>query len=324
MFMWKKLGPVFNPLEHQHSTWLYEYAQTPNTLEFDDFIRVYFTTRLKPNNDGKLKSVIAFVDLDKNNLFNILSISNEPVLHLGQKGRFDEFGTYLFAPIRLDSNHIYAYYVGVTCPKSVPINASIGLCESFDNAKTFSKIGVGPVLGHSLYEPFLVSSHKIRKYGDRFYLFYIAGYKWATKDGQSEPVYKIRLATSTDGITWDRKNQNILTNKLGDLEAQACPDVFYKNGKYHMFFCYRNAFDYRRNPAFSYRIGYACSTDLINWMREDSKAGINISKESNAFDSEMVAYPHIFELKNRIYMLYLGNEVGRYGFGLAELEGDLD
>ena len=37
----------------------------------------------------------------------------------------------------------------------------------------------------------------------------------------------------------------------------------------------------------------------------------------------MIAYPHVFEADGKIYMLYLGNEVGRYGFGLAVLEGDL-
>jgi hypothetical protein len=35
----------------------------------------------------------------------------------------------------------------------------------------------------------------------------------------------------------------------------------------------------------------------------------------------MVAYPHVFALDGRTWMLYLGNQVGRYGFGLAELQG---
>jgi len=30
-----------------------------------------------------------------------------------------------------------------------------------------------------------------------------------------------------------------------------------------------------------------------------------------------------FEVDGKTYMLYLGNSVGRYGFGLAELEGEL-
>ena len=68
-------------------------------------------------------------------------------------------------------------------------------------------------------------------------------------------------------------------------------------------------------------IGYAYSTDLINWTRDDTRVGITLSKEG--WDSEMVAYPHVFELDGNIYMMYIGNEVGRYGFGLAKLIGDL-
>ena len=324
MFKWKKFGRIFNPLDYQKKTWIYEYSQTPNTLEYNDFIRIYFTTRMKPDEEGRIKSLIAYADYKKDNLYKPIRISEKPVLELGERGCFDEYGTYLFSPVRISATHIMSYYVGFTCTKSVPINSSIGLAQSFDNGLTFEKAGVGPVLGHSLYEPFLVSSHKARKYNDTFYLFYIAGYKWASQDGQNEPVYKLRMATSKDGINWNRLNKNIIEDKIGDLEAQACPDVFYKNGKYHMFFCYRAAFDYRRNPEYSYRIGYASSTDLINWKRDDSKAGIDISKEKDAFDNEMVAYPHVFELDGKIYMLYLGNQVGRYGFGLAELEGDLD
>lgn len=45
----------------------------------------------------------------------------------------------------------------------------------------------------------------------------------------------------------------------------------------------------------SHRIGYASSTDLINWIRDDSKAGIDISTEKNAFDNEMLAYPHVLK-----------------------------
>ncbi len=33
----------------------------------------------------------------------------------------------------------------------------------------------------------------------------------------------------------------------------------------------------------------------------------------------MISYPHVFELDGSTYMAYLGNQVGRYGFGLAVL-----
>ena len=108
---------------------------------------------------------------------------------------------------------------------------------------------------------------------------------------------------------------------LEEDEAQASPDVIYANGKYHMFFCYRFSTDFRGKQR-GYRVGYASSIDLVNWERDDAKAGIDVSEQG--WDSEMVCYPHVFELDGRIYMAYLGDQVGRYGFGLAVLEGRLE
>jgi len=73
-----------------------------------------------------------------------------------------------------------------------------------------------------------------------------------------------------------------------------------------------------RNNNRGYRIGYAASDDLINWIRDDTKAGISIS--DNGWDDQSIAYPHVFEVDGKVYMLYIGNQVGRYGFGLAKLE----
>jgi len=112
----------------------------------------------------------------------------------------------------------------------------------------------------------------------------------------------------------------LIERKLGPDECQASPDVIFANGKYHMFFCYRYGIDYR-NAKRGYRIGYAVSDDLTNWTRDDSKAGITVSSEG--WDSEMISYPHVFELQGNIYMMYLGNQVGRFGFGLARLDGSL-
>ena len=80
----------------------------------------------------------------------------------------------------------------------------------------------------------------------------------------------------------------------------------------------RASVDYRGKEK-GYRIGYAKSEDALNWVRCDENAGIGIS--AKGWDSEMVSYPHVFELNGCIYLLYLGNQVGREGFGLAVLEG---
>ena len=129
------------------------------------------------------------------------------------------------------------------------------------------------------------------------------------------------MASSADGILWSRVNKDLIVSRIEEDEAQASPDVFYANGKYHMFFCYRYSTHYRGKQN-GYRIGYASSANLYEWIRDDTKAGIDVSLAG--WDDEMISYPHVFELDGKTYLAYLGNEVGRYGFGLALLDGVLE
>jgi hypothetical protein len=87
-----------------------------------------------------------------------------------------------------------------------------------------------------------------------------------------------------------------------------------------MYFCYREAVDFRKNSRNGYRLGYAFSTDLEKWIRDDKQAGIDVS--TKGWDSEMQCYPHAFRCGSEIYLLYNGNEFGRCGFGLARLIKD--
>ena len=319
MFTWKKLGRIFNPLEVKDRDWLKEFAQAPSVLVFDKFIRVYFACRPLPDKNGQYVSYSAYVDLNRSNLFEILNISKTPILTLGERGTFDEFGTYPTSVIR-NGKDILAYYGGWTRCESVPFNVAIGLAISKNDGQTFTKMGSGPVLSYSINEPFVLSGPKIRRFNNKWYLFYIAGRKWIENNGKPEPVYKIRMATSDDGINWIKADKDLIESKLEENEAQASPDVFFHNNKYHMFFCYRYGL-YFRGKEKGYRIGYAVSDDLVTWHRDDTKAGIDVSGEG--WDSEMISYPHVFELDNKIYMFYLGNQVGKHGFGLAQLEGEL-
>jgi hypothetical protein len=320
MFHWKKLGKAFDPQEIGGRPWLKEFAQAPATLVFDDFVRVYFSCRPRADADGRYVSYSAYVDLERDDLFKVRHVAEQPLLKLGGLGEFDEFGTYPVSVIR-DGDQVRAYYAGWTRCESVPFNVAIGCAMSSDGGKTFAKLGPGPVLSYSPDEPFVLSGPKIRRYGNHWYLFYIAGRKWKLVDGRAEPVYKIRLATSENGIHWKKLNKDLIESRVEEDEAQASPDVFYANGKYHMFFCYRYSSHYRGKQN-GYRIGYASSSNLIDWERNDNKAGIDVSE--CGWDAEMISYPHVFELDGKIYMAYLGDQVGRYGFGLAMLEGELE
>ncbi len=315
MFKWKKIGLIFNPTEYPGRSWMQEFAQAPATLVFEKFVRVYFSTRPPADSSGQYVSYTGFVDLDRFNLQKIVNISKKPILQLGDKGAFDEFGTYPTSIARR-GNDIVAYYGGWTRCVSVPFNVAIGRAISNNDGKTFEKIDRGPILSYSLDEPFIISGPKIRIFNNFWYLFYIAGQKWIIDQGRPEPVYRIRVATSSDGENWKKYGKDIIDTKIAKYEAQASPDVIWYREKYHMFFCYRNGTNYRGKRG--YRLGYASSDNLFNWVRDDSKVGIDVSK--NGWDDETMAYPHVFELDGSLYLLYLGNQVGRYGFGLAKLE----
>lgn len=314
------MGKTFTPQDVEGRSWLKEFAQAPATLLFDDFLRVYFSCRPPPDENGQYVSYSSYVDLDRTDLFKVLRIGEQPILNLGGLGEFDEFGTYPVSVIR-NGDETWAYYGGWTRCESVPFNVAIGMARSHDGGKTFTKLGKGPVLSYSPDEPFVLSGPKVRRFNGMWYLWYIAGRKWKIVEGRPEPVYKIRMAISNDGLHWNKINRDLIESRIEEDEAQASPDVFQANGKYHMFFCYRYSSHYRGKKN-GYRIGYASSTNLIDWRRDDSKAGIDVSEEG--WDSEMISYPHVFELDGRTYLAYLGNQVGRHGFGLAELEGKLE
>jgi len=320
MFQWRKLGKVFTPQEVRGRSWLKEFAQAPATLVLNDVVRVYFSCRPPADANGQYVSYSAYVDLDRLDPFRVRQVAEQPILALGGLGEFDEFGTYPVSVIA-DGDIIRAYYAGWTRCESVPFNVAIGAAVSRDGGRTFTKVGKGPMLSYSLDEPFVLSGPKIRRFNDQWQLFYIAGREWKMVNGRAEPIYKIRLATSRDGIHWSKLNKDLIESRVGDDEAQASPDVFYANGKYHMFFSYRYGSHYRSRQ-YGYRIGYASSSNLIDWERDDRKAGIDVSDQG--WDAEMISYPHIFNLDGKTYMAYLGDQVGRNGFGLALLEGRLE
>ena len=316
MFKWIKLGKVFDPRDLKVKSWMHEFAQSPSVIIADSYARVFFCSRPAPGADGQYTSHISYIDLDRDNLRQVRRVCARPVLMLGNHGAFDEFGTYPVSVIR-DGTTLRAYYAGWTRCESVPFNAAIGLAISHDGGESFERLGDGPVLAHSPDEPFLLGSPRIRRFGQRWQLWYVAGKEWLMEGGKPEPVYKIRMASSADGIEWVKHGQNLIADKLGSHECQACPDVTYRNGRYHMFFSYRDIRNYKSREG-GYRIGYAFSEDMVNWHRHDELVDIGLSE--TGWDSEMVNYPHVFELDDKTYMFYQGNGMGRTGFGLARLE----
>ena len=319
---WTKLGKIFDPRDHLLPSGCHEYAQSPQVLICDEFVRIYFSTRRRDPSDGKFLSHVAFVDFDWD-LKSIIRVSSEPVMALGRLGSFDQHGIFPFNVLPV-GDKVYAYTCGWSRRVGVSVETGIGLAISDDHGTTFTRFGDGPILSASLHEPCLVGDGFVRCFGKAFHMWYIFGHPWRQYEECSEPdrIYKIAHATSPDGIRWKKTGgTQLISSVLGDDECQALPTVIEAGGRFHMYFCYRHASDFRENPDRAYRIGYAHSEDLVCWVRDDELAGIERSDSCEAWDGQMMCYPHVFQHRDRLYLLYNGNEFGRTGFGLAVADG---
>jgi hypothetical protein len=314
---WKKIGKIFDPTEHKLANSCIDFAQSPQVLEFENFVRIYFSTRQR-DETGKFISHISFVEMDKE-LKSINKLSDRTIITMGALGCYDEHGIFPFNVLR-ESNRVLGFIGGWSRRVSVDIETSIGLSISYDDGLTFNRIGDGPVLSATLDEPFLVGDPFVLKIEDKYHMWYIYGIRWIQNPIKNvkERVYKIGHATSFDAINWCKTNRQIVEDKLNIDECQALPSVIFHNNKYHMVFCYRQAIGFRENSKDAYRIGYAYSSDGLNWTRDDDNVGINTTPGD--WDSDMMCYPHLFSINGKVYLLYNGNNFGKTGFGLAVLE----
>jgi len=311
---WKKYGRIFDPTNR--APFMMSYAQNPNALEADDRLRIFFTCRGEKSSTGFI-SQTAYADFEKEPPFKLIEVASNPVMTLGGPGDFDEFGIMPGSVISVpESNEVWMYYVGWTRMVSVPYKWQVGLAISEDGGKSFRRYSRGPILGGETFDPYLQACPRVWRFGPHDWLmYYNSGTEWNTIDNKMESVYLTRKAISCDGINWSREEPLIIPTKV-ESECQTSASLFRTQDRWAMLFSYRYGLDFRNRDK-GYRIGLIHSDDRENWRRDDDVFGINVS--DSGWDSEMLCYPHVFDLNSKKHVLYCGNYFGRDGFGIAEL-----
>lgn len=294
----------------------YEFAQSPQLLVFDDYYRIYFSSRHKNLVNGMPISDVLYVDFDPE-FKSIIDYSRSAVLPKPILGAFDEHGIFPFHPFRKSSNELMAFLSGWSRRTSVPVETSIGIAKSEDEGRTFTRIGPGPIVTSSVKEPFLVGDPYVIEENNLLHMFYIAGVSWKYFESEKSPqrVYKIKKATSSDGINWIKNDVDLIQDRIGSDECQALPTVVKFHNEYIMGFCFRSAYGFRTDPKLGYKLDFAISKDLSHWER--GKNEITISEDKSGWDRDMKCYPNLSLLKGKINLLYNGNNFGKVGFGLA-------
>jgi len=288
------------------------HAQVPIVDKLDeDKLRIYFGTR-----DRKNKTLTTYIEVEADNPKNVLYVHNKPILQLGRLGCFDDSGVMPSDIVELNGTK-YFYYLGWNVGHSVRYRVANGLAISDDNGKTFKRISEGPIMDRSLIDPIAVSTQCVLIEDRVWKMWYMSYEKWEIVNEITEPFYNIKYAESEDGINWERKGIVCIDFKSTEEGGIARPFVLKDDGVYKMWYSFRKGLDYRTDKSQSYRIGYAESSDGLKWERKDEEVGIDRSEEG--WDSEMMAYPYIIKIKDKLVMFYNGNGFGKTGFGYAVL-----
>jgi hypothetical protein len=307
---WRKQGVIFRT-DHNHD-WMVHHACVPIADRLnDDVLRIYFGPR-----DANGLTRTTFIEVEADDPRNVLYVHDRPVLDLGDLGAFDDSGAMPSCIVRRGDER-YLFYVGWNRGVTVPYRNAIGLAVSRDGGLSFERVSAGPIVDRSQDEPYFTASPYAMLDEDVWRLWYASCTGWLVVDGTPEPLYQIKYAESQDGLRWRRENTTCIEYTFPG-EANARPCVLKESGLYRMWYCYRGSVGYRTDPSQSYRIGYAESRDAVRWARLDEEVGIERSAEG--WDSQMMAYPFVYEHKGRKYMLYNGNGFGESGLGYAVMD----
>ena len=270
-FTWKKKGKIF---ERNKS---FEWSQTHSTLPTpylinENILRVFYTSR-----DSDQRSRISYIDVNPDNPQEILFVNPDPILILGELGTHDDRGmtSSFILPVK---DQYYFYYNGYNIGTTARYRVAIGLAIGNKLCQNFKKISSGPIMDRSIFDPCGCATPVIIFENGIYKMWYSSFTKWELINGDAEPFYRIAYAESVDAIKWTPKDE-ICIDFNKDEGGIVRPSVLKIMDKYYMWFSVRKNTNYRNILENSYRIGFACSNDGINWKREDENAGIGLSNE---------------------------------------------
>jgi hypothetical protein len=300
--IWTRRGllisaPTVQPWAHSHAA-----LPTVEAIE-DEHLDIYYSPR---DQRGRAHIARAHLAVTPDGELVVSDHELTPVLSPGPLGAFDDSGVTMSCVVEGDRGTVL-YYTGWTLGVSVPFYFYAGAAIRAHGQSDFRRVSSAPMLERSADDPYLTASPWVLRDEGAWRMWYVSCAGWELVDGAPRHRYHLRYAESADGLHWRRDGQVAIDFANRDEYAMSRPCVIGGDGRYRMWFAARGE---------SYRLAYAESADGVHWERDDSRAGLRPSRPGD-WDSEMVAYPALFERRGIEYLLYNGNGYGRSGIGYA-------
>jgi predicted GH43/DUF377 family glycosyl hydrolase len=302
---WEKKGLIISPKDPRIPIWGSKRIMVPTPLFLSDNILRIYLGFCAEDNIGR----IGFIDVNGDNPAEVLKISHEPIVNIGDKGRFDDCGVVPTFIID-EGNNFTLLYAGFSKDEENPYTMFLGSASSKDGGKTFTRNSVQPLLGKTTKESLFRTGAFVLNDDLNWKMWYIGGNEWRVINGKQIPVYRCNMLTSNNLLKWNDDFQICLDFESEEEHGFSRPWILKKDNKYVMYYSIRKV-------NIGYTPGYAESYDGIIWKRKDNEIGIELSKIG--WDSEMICYPAVVNVKDKTFMFYNGNNFGETGFGYAEL-----
>lgn len=219
----------------------------------------------------------------------------DPVLSFGDSGSFDIRAVQ--SPYVIFHNNIFKmWYAGI--PESGGLRFQIGYAESIDGIQ-WQKHGTDPVIAYgdsaefdlvSLFRPVVIVEDSLFK----------MWYKGISADG----AVTIGYATSSDGTIWTKYSGNpvIVTGVPGAFDDLiiVTGDIILHNGKFHLWYT-------AANSNLDKSIGYATSTDGVNWTKYENNPVIAPGETWEA--TRLLAGSVLYSQEDGFTMWYVGGPI---------------
>lgn len=299
---WHRKGLIFN--FDNYNDFFYKSAMIPIPVIKKDCIRFYIAGQDKYD-----VGYPTYIDCDINDFSKVLMIHDKPLLKNGYPGTFDQDGCVPLSIVDLPNGKSYMYYVGFELGTKARYRMLTGLAITEDG-EMFHKYSDVPVLERSNIDSLFRCGPYVMLENGIFRMWYVAGNSWTNINGKDLPNYTINYLESKDGIHWGDTGAVCIDVENNNEHGFGRPYVIKHEGIYKMFYSIRV-------NKLGYRLGYAESQDGIKWTRMDKKMNFDVAEKG--WDSEVIAYSSVVEIKGKWYMFYNGNGMGKSGFGYAEL-----
>ena len=230
----------------------------------------------------------------------------QPVLSVGSPGQWDS-GSVNECWVIQEGGVYKMWYSGQTINSTAILTYAIGYATSPDGIH-WTKYPTNPIFSSAaggswddkfVFRPMIIAT------GSSYTMYY--------RGENSKYVGQTGIATSTDGIDWTRKG-TISPIPKGTWDAyQSVPtSIIATPGGYLM------AYDGRKSQSsMNWYIGFASSTDGVNWTPYTDNPVVAPNVGAIAFDSEQVSYPMVITVGNQYYVYYTGYSGAIQAMGLA-------